>query len=454
MGRYTGKMCRLIFMLVITVIFFVVELVSGYLGNSIALVSDSFNMLSDLISLCVAITASHISRRQTRGPRATYGYTRAEVVGALCNAVFLTALSFTILVDSVLRLARPERIDDPRLVLIVGALGLLVNIVGLLVFQDYGACMRFFRGCRSTAAQGESTGAVDSQIRVTPYKGACEGQGNQETDETGDTLSIQDEPEDEELKKDENKGATLNIRGVLLHVLGDALGSVVVVVAASIFYCLPLKKDDPCNWQCYIDPSLTVVMVIIILFSAYPLIKETATILLQMVPKGVDVEEIGQKLAQVPGVKSIHEVHIWELASGKNIATLHVKFKDSSEYNAANHQIRKIFHAEGIHAVTLQAEFTDKDTGSLSCSSPCISKKCDPQLCCSQLTLFDEANGHAMNNGTSSQVWYRSTDLNTTTDIEISIEPLWGEQIESKGKNITNGLTTESQALNSKSTRF
>ncbi|MEE6513595.1 hypothetical protein FKM82_021335 [Ascaphus truei] len=205
---------------------------------------------------------------------------------------------------------------------------------------------------------------------------------------TGDTLSIQNEPEDEELKKDENKGATLNIRGVLLHVLGDALGSVVVVVAASIFYCLPLK-DDPCNWQCYIDPSLTVVMVVIILFSADPLIKETATILLQMVPKGVDVEEIGQKLAQVPGVKSIHEVHIWELASGKNIATLHVKFKDSSEYNAANHQIRKIFHAEGIHAVTLQAEFTDKkDTGSLSCSSPCISKKCDPQLCCSQLACL------------------------------------------------------------------
>ena len=75
--------------------------------------------------------------------------------------------------------------------------------------------------------------------------------------------------------------------GVLLHVMGDALGSVVVVITAIIFYVLPLKREDPCNWQCYIDPSLTVVMVIIILSSAFPLIKETATILLQMVPKGV-----------------------------------------------------------------------------------------------------------------------------------------------------------------------
>lgn len=76
--------------------------------------------------------------------------------------------------------------------------------------------------------------------------------------------------------------------------MGDALGSVVVVITAIIFYVLPLKREDPCNWQCYIDPSLTVVMVIIILSSAFPLIKETAAILLQMVPKGVNMEELSK----------------------------------------------------------------------------------------------------------------------------------------------------------------
>lgn len=140
MGRYSGKTCRLLFMLVLTVAFFVAELVSGYLGNSIALLSDSFNMLSDLISLCVGLGSGYIARRGTRGSGATYGYARAEVVGALSNAVFLTALCFTIFVEAVLRLARPERIDDPELVLIVGTLGLAVNVVGLLIFQDCGAC--------------------------------------------------------------------------------------------------------------------------------------------------------------------------------------------------------------------------------------------------------------------------------------------------------------------------
>uniref|UniRef100_A0A8B9FYR9 Cation efflux protein transmembrane domain-containing protein n=1 Tax=Amazona collaria TaxID=241587 RepID=A0A8B9FYR9_9PSIT len=138
MGRYSGKTCRLIFMLVLTTGFFVAELVSGYLGNSIALVSDSFNMLSDLISLCVGLSTGRIARRSRRGPRATYGYSRAEAVGALSNAVFLTALCFTIFVEAILRLARPEPIDDAQLVLIVGTLGLAVNLVGLLVFQDWG----------------------------------------------------------------------------------------------------------------------------------------------------------------------------------------------------------------------------------------------------------------------------------------------------------------------------
>lgn len=143
MGRYSGKTCRLLFMLVLTAAFFVAELVSGYVGNSIALLSDSFNMLSDLLSLCVGLSAGRLARRAPRGPRASYGYARAEALGALSNAVFLAALCFTIFVEALLRLVRPERIDDPELVLIVGALGLAVNVLGLLVFQDcaaWGAC--------------------------------------------------------------------------------------------------------------------------------------------------------------------------------------------------------------------------------------------------------------------------------------------------------------------------
>ncbi|XP_056424344.1 calcium/manganese antiporter SLC30A10 isoform X3 [Hyla sarda] len=265
-----------------------------------------------------------------------------------------------------------------------------------------------------------------------------------------DYIDEQDSDLEEEKDQSGKNAAALNIRGVLLHVMGDALGSVVVVVAAVIFYIKPLAPDAPCNWQCYIDPSLTVVMVAIILFSAFPLIKETATILLQMVPKDINVGEIGDKISMVPGVKSIHEIHVWELASGKNIATLHVKFQNLQDYILANRNIRKIFHSQGIHAVTLQAEFTDAKDFSLECNAPCISKKCDEYLCCSQeLVPFAETDGKALKKGKSSQVWYRSNDTNT--DVEIPIDSNEGIP---EVKVVANGLHSENQALNDKVTRL
>ncbi|XP_069708793.1 calcium/manganese antiporter SLC30A10 [Phaenicophaeus curvirostris] len=397
MGRYSGKTCRLIFMLVLTAGFFVAELASGYAGNSIALVSDSFNMLSDLISLCVGISTGCVARRSRRGPRATYGYRRAEAVGALSNAVFLTALCFTIFIEAVLRLARPEPIDDARLVLIVGTLGLAVNLVGLLVFQDWGAC------CRRPAPAPH--GAASTERR----------------DGAGDSPNDQKSPEEGPVEKKEKKSEALNIRGVLLHVMGDALGSVVVVVAATIFHVLPLG-NAPCNWQCYIDPSLTIIMVIIILSSAFPLIKETSIILLQMVPKGVNMQLLTDRLACVPGVSSLHEVHVWELAGGKNIATLHIKCQTPTDYQDAAYKIRKVFHEAGIHSVTIQPEYIDHKNSQLLCSSPCISKACDSQLCCSQRENPPaKTNGYTGKNDSCLSAQHKDNG-SSKNDIEIPIE--------------------------------
>ncbi|XP_042681893.1 zinc transporter 10 isoform X1 [Centrocercus urophasianus] len=430
MGRYSGKTCRLIFMLVLTTGFFVVELVSGYMGNSIALVSDSFNMLSDLISLCVGLSTGRIARRSRRGPRATYGYSRAEAVGALSNAVFLTALCFTIFVEAVLRLARPERIDDAQLVLIVGALGLAVNLVGLLVFQNWAACCRCCH--RSETPAGRAVGPSDG------------------TAEAGESPNDQKSPEEGPARKVEKKSEALNIRGVLLHVMGDALGSVVVVIAATIFQVLPLEASAPCNWQCYIDPSLTIIMVFIILSSAFPLIKETSIILLQMVPKGVNMQQLTDRLACIPGVSSLHEVHVWELAGGKNIATLHVKCQTPTDYQDAAYKIRKVFHEAGVHSVTIQPEYIDHKTSSLLCSSPCISKACDSQLCCSQQDApLVKTNGYTEKNDSCLSA-QRKENGSSKSDIEIHVDsPL----AENGVKDMKNGEVSDDKSQLS-STRF
>uniref|UniRef100_A0A8D0KKP2 Solute carrier family 30 member 10 n=1 Tax=Salvator merianae TaxID=96440 RepID=A0A8D0KKP2_SALMN len=213
--------------------------------------------------------------------------------------------------------------------------------------------------------------------------------------------------------------------------MGDALGSVIVVVAAAIFYALPLDENTPCNWECYIDPSLTIIMVFIILSSAFPLIKETGKILLQMVPKDVNMQMLTNKLLEVPGVTSIHEVHVWELVHGKNIATLHVKCHTTSDYLDASYRMRQVFHEAGIHSVTIQPEYTDHKSLEVLCSAPCVSCTCDSHLCCSQqeaaLAQINDFSEKSISLSPSLQKAFHKKDV-----VEIPVEPMWADNVVKK----------------------
>ncbi|KAJ3212598.1 hypothetical protein HDU67_003705 [Dinochytrium kinnereticum] len=128
---------RIIALGALTSTIFVLELVVGYATGSIALVSDSFHMLSDVLALAIGWYAIRLSQRKTYGERLTYGYQRAEILGALTNGVFLIALCFTLIIEAIQRLIEPADIGNPTLVLIVGCVGLVNNVVGLIMFHDH-----------------------------------------------------------------------------------------------------------------------------------------------------------------------------------------------------------------------------------------------------------------------------------------------------------------------------
>lgn len=210
----------------------------------------------------------------------------------------------------------------------------------------------------------------------------------------------------------------LVFKGVLLHVLNDALGSVVVVVASALFYVWPLAPESPCNWQCYVDPSLTLIMVAIIMSSAAPLVKETAGILLQMSPAELQLSALCKFISRVhlhtismcyrkmcsccvflsvpvenvcklSRVVSVHELHVWELTKGRNVATLHVKVSaDLHEpswrtgISSLHREIQEVFHHAGVHSVTVQFEHVDGEPDGGHCGAPCLSSSCAKLSCC------------------------------------------------------------------------
>ena len=126
-----------------------VEIVVGYACNSMALVADSFHMLSDVLALMIATACLRvgrpdfqghflnlqIARRPSSNISNTFGWRRAEVLGALINAVFLLALCFSIFVEALKRLIEPEEIKDPKFLLVAGVIGLLVTIIGIFLFH-------------------------------------------------------------------------------------------------------------------------------------------------------------------------------------------------------------------------------------------------------------------------------------------------------------------------------
>ncbi|KAM9156033.1 proton-coupled zinc antiporter SLC30A1 [Pangshura tecta] len=428
---------RLMCMLALTFLFFVVEVVVSRVTASLAMLSDSFHMLSDVMALVVALVAVRFAQRTRATHKNTFGWVRAEVMGALVNAVFLTALCFTILLEAIERFTEPHEIQQPLVVIGVGAAGLLVNLLGLCLFHQHGG---------GGHGHGHSHGGSQhhrSGSRTKLERPSGDGDAGLRKEETntlvencGSTNGVNQEklgdgkaelqangsigPNSLDVEVEEDSSGQLNMRGVFLHVLGDALGSVIVVVNASVFYFYwnPCPKDGPCFnpcvnshcienatvappldsadllsqegihvagpcWVLYLDPSLCLIMVCILLYTTYPLLKESALILLQTVPKQIDIYSLNLKLRKLEGVEAVHELHVWQLAGSRIIGTAHIKCHDPASYMKVAKHIKEIFHDEGIHATTIQPEFSSvgSESGVGKCEFPCRTQ-CALKQCC------------------------------------------------------------------------
>lgn len=114
--------------------------------------------------------------------------------------------------------------------------------------------------------------------------------------------------------------ANLNVRGAMLHVLGDLAGSVATIVAALVILWS--------GWTT-IDPLLSVLVAVLIVVSAWSLLRESGHILLEGTPRGLDVRALRDDLmASVPGVEDVHHVHAWSLTEERPMVTMHVRIPD------------------------------------------------------------------------------------------------------------------------------
>jgi len=130
-------------------------------------------------------------------------------------------------------------------------------------------------------------------------------------------------------------GHSLNVRAAFLHMLGDTLSSVGVIIGAGIIYYT--------NWF-IIDPIISVMICVLILIWSYKLVMESVDVLLEATPKGINIDKVIESLKQIPGIDNAHDIHVWTITSGMYAMSGHIDTKDMliSETTRLSKEINRI----------------------------------------------------------------------------------------------------------------
>ncbi|WP_223670933.1 cation diffusion facilitator family transporter [Kangiella shandongensis] len=145
-----------------------------------------------------------------------------------------------------------------------------------------------------------------------------------------------------------SSGSNINVRSALLHVLGDLLGSVGAIIAALIIWQWGLL---------WVDPLLSIFVSMLILRSAYYVIKDSSHILLEGKPQELDTQEIREQLMALDGVLDIHHMHLWSISEQEPLMTFHALIHDQYDGDRMIDVMLKLLRKEhGLNHATIQIE--------------------------------------------------------------------------------------------------
>ena len=144
------------------------------------------------------------------------------------------------------------------------------------------------------------------------------------------------------------RSESLNIRGAWLHVLTDALGSVQAIAAGALIWAF--------GWA-WADPVASVLIALLVVWSAWHLLRETVGVLMEGTPHHIDVDEVRDALMAIPEVIGVHDLHCWTITSGMESLSAHVVVEEGCAECAKLVEVRTLLHNRfGIDHLTIQIE--------------------------------------------------------------------------------------------------
>lgn len=321
----------------------IAEFVGGYIANSLAVLTDAAHLLSDLASFAISIGALYMaSRNPTK--RLTYGYHRYEIIGAALSVILIWILTGVLAYEAVLRVLNPQEIDG-KVMFIVASSGLVVNILmGYILVQSGHGHNHGELGGQCTDhghSHGDHEDHGHDEDRLLPDDGHASDQSK--ATEMNQPF-LDDIGHQSSLPTEEN----INVTAAFVHVVGDALQSVGVMIAAGIIWYEPSYS--------LADPICTFIFCVLVMFTTVRLSLQAMHVLLEGTPRGMSLDEVHEKLSQIEGVEGIQDLHVWSLTVGKPAMTAHIDIEDMEAYQRILESAKQAMAGMGIHHVTLQLQ--------------------------------------------------------------------------------------------------
>eukprot|EP00039_Didymoeca_costata_P015749 m.272977 g.272977 ORF g.272977 m.272977 type:complete len:770 (+) comp16276_c0_seq41:172-2481(+) len=358
---------QIFYFLCLNFCFMFVELTVGAWTNSLSLISDAFHMFFDCTALLVGLYASVISKwKPNRG--FSFGYGRVEILSGYANGIFLLIVALHIFWEAVKRLHAPPEINTDRL-LLVSVGGLVVNLIGIFAFSH----------AHSHVHAHDCGGAAGHHSHSHESHGHSHGnsKAHSSRDDANSSFALEmglaDENRTPRKQISESKQVTsrernvhaqrnVNMQGVYLHVMADALGSVGVIVSSLLVE----------NFGIFVaDPICSIFISGLIFMSVLPLLKKVSEILLDRVPRHLSEGRLASKLKeikQLDGVIGYRRVRAWSHGGQGVIASLHVVVLPGSNQQKILNQVVACLKDIGISNLTVQVE--SQGTRSMNKMSP------------------------------------------------------------------------------------
>ncbi|XP_059640214.1 metal tolerance protein 1-like [Cornus florida] len=354
----SASMRKLVTAVVLCIIFMSVEVVGGIEANSLAILTDAAHLLSDVAAFAISLFSLWASGWEAT-PRQSYGFFRIEILGALVSIQMIWLLAGILVYEAIARIIHNTGEVQGFLMFIVSAFGLVVNVVmALLLGHDHSHGHGHDHGHDGHDNSHEGTDNIRSHgvsISTHHRHHHHEGDSNHEDhhhdhkDHAEPLLNTHSEGENESKGIKQQKQRNLNIQGAYLHVLGDSIQSIGVMIGGAIIWYKP-------EWK-IIDLICTLIFSLIVLGTTIQMLRNILEVLMESTPREIDATRIEKGLCEMEEVVAIHELHIWAITVGKVLLACHVKIKrDADADMVLDKVIDYIRRKYNISHVTIQIE--------------------------------------------------------------------------------------------------